>query len=117
MACNLINNHIEWYFKFWGSDVYMIINSDNLGRIVIPKAMRDSLGVKPYDLLKVEQKKDSIVLTKVIYKFDLEKFIKDYILYYFGAEHRDLLLSKVNLKEIESLLSGYLIKLIDNDAK
>ena len=43
---------------------------------------------------------------------DVEKFIKDFILVQFGAEYRDILLSKVSLKEIERMLIDYLEKLL-----
>jgi AbrB family looped-hinge helix DNA binding protein len=39
---------------------------DDLGRIVIPKQMRDDLGLNPGAVLKIEEKENQIVLTPVI---------------------------------------------------
>lgn len=35
---------------------------DRFGRVVIPKEIRDILGLKPGELLKVEQSDDEVIL-------------------------------------------------------
>lgn len=99
-------------FQVLERGVFMKINTDSLGRIVIPKAIRDSKGIRAHDMLNIVEEQDSIIIKKVIYDVDVEKFIKDFILFRFGAEYSDILLSKVSLKEIERMLNDYLEKLL-----
>lgn len=55
---------------------------DELGRIVIPREIRNNLNIKSYDELNIEVNNDSIILTKknneknVLLKF--EEWLKDW---------------------------------------
>jgi AbrB family transcriptional regulator (stage V sporulation protein T) len=40
----------------------MVTTLDKFGRVVIPKALRDSLGLKPGEPLEVEERDEQIVL-------------------------------------------------------
>ena len=42
----------------------MIIKLDGLGRFVLPKIIREALGVKPNGELKIELVDDKLIITK-----------------------------------------------------
>lgn len=56
---------------------------DRFGRVVIPKEIRDALGLKPGELLKVEQSDDEVVLKPL--REELPIKAKDGVLVYTGT--------------------------------
>jgi len=47
---------------------------DDRGRVVIPKEIRETLGLKPYQSLTVEVRGEEVVLKPVL---DVEKFVAE----------------------------------------
>lgn len=62
---------------------------DRFGRVVIPKAIRDILGLKPGELLKVEQSDDEIVLKP--WREEPPIKMKDGVLVYTGTATGNLM--------------------------
>lgn len=56
---------------------------DKFGRVVIPKEIRDILGLKPGELLKVEQSGDEVVLKPLREEPPIR--VKDGVLVYAGT--------------------------------
>lgn len=56
---------------------------DKFGRVVIPKEIRDNLGLKPGELLKVEQLDDEVVLKPLREEHPIK--VKDGVLVYTGT--------------------------------
>jgi|tagenome__1003787_1003787.scaffolds.fasta_scaffold18634637_2 AbrB family looped-hinge helix DNA binding protein len=61
---------------------------DKFGRIVIPKQVRDDLGLSPGSVLKLEERDEEIVLKPVAEKSPL--VLKDGILVFTGEVEGDL---------------------------
>lgn len=61
---------------------------DRFGRIVIPKQVRDDLGLAPGSVLKLEERDEEIVLTPVTERSRLA--LKDGILVFTGEVEGDL---------------------------
>jgi len=61
---------------------------DRFGRIVIPKQMRDDLGLSPGSVLKLEERDEGIILKPVTEKSPLA--LKDGILVFTGEVEGDL---------------------------
>ncbi|MCZ7625001.1 MAG: AbrB/MazE/SpoVT family DNA-binding domain-containing protein [Candidatus Methylomirabilis sp.] len=62
---------------------------DRFGRVVIPKEIRDSLGLKPGELLKVEQSDDEVVLKPLREEPPIK--VKDGVLVYTGTATGNLM--------------------------
>lgn len=62
---------------------------DRFGRVVIPKEIRNMLGLKPGELLKVEQSDDEVVLKPLREESPIK--VKDGILVYGGAATGNLM--------------------------
>jgi AbrB family looped-hinge helix DNA binding protein len=60
---------------------------DDLGRVLIPKQMRDELGLNPGAVLKIEEKENQIVLTPVLDEEAL--VVEDGVLIFTGALEGD----------------------------
>jgi AbrB family looped-hinge helix DNA binding protein len=61
---------------------------DRFGRIVIPKQVRDDLGLSPGSVLKLEERDEEIVLKPVVERSPL--LLKDGILVFTGEVEGDL---------------------------
>jgi AbrB family looped-hinge helix DNA binding protein len=61
---------------------------DRFGRIVIPKKVRDDLGLSPGSVLKLEERDEEIVLKPVVERSSL--LLKDGILVFTGEVEGDL---------------------------
>jgi AbrB family looped-hinge helix DNA binding protein len=61
---------------------------DRFGRIVIPKQVRDDLGLSPGSVLKLEERDEEIVLKPVVERSPLR--FKDEILVFTGQVEGDL---------------------------
>lgn len=61
---------------------------DDLGRIVIPKQMRDDLGLNPGTILRVEERENKIVLTPALPQEAL--VVNDGVLVFTGEVEGDL---------------------------
>jgi AbrB family looped-hinge helix DNA binding protein len=61
---------------------------DKFGRVVIPKVIRDQLGLKPGERLKIEENGNKIVLEPV--REELPLRVKEDILVYSGKATGDL---------------------------
>jgi AbrB family looped-hinge helix DNA binding protein len=61
---------------------------DKFGRIVIPKQVRDDLGLSPGSVLKLEERDEEIVLKPVTGRSRL--FLKDGVLVFTGEVEGDL---------------------------
>ena len=55
----------------------MIRNTDELGRLVIPKEMRIQLGIENGGQVRIEQKGKKIIITNPENDFDIEEYIKE----------------------------------------
>jgi AbrB family looped-hinge helix DNA binding protein len=62
---------------------------DRFGRVVIPKEIRDILGLKPGELLKVEQSDDEVVLKPLREEPPIK--VKDGVLVYVGTATGNLM--------------------------
>lgn len=62
---------------------------DRFGRVVIPKEIRDILGLKPGELLKVEQSNDEVVLKPLREEPPIK--VKDGVLVYAGTATGNLM--------------------------
>ncbi len=62
---------------------------DRFGRVVIPKEIRDTLGLKPGELLKVEQSDDKVVLKPLREEPPIK--MKDGVLVYAGTATSNLM--------------------------
>lgn len=54
----------------------MIKRLDDLGRIVLPKGLRETLGLKIGDPINIEIKGKKIIITNPKDNFDVEEYIK-----------------------------------------
>lgn len=61
---------------------------DRFGRIVVPKQIRDHLGLLPGDVLNIEEEKEEIVLTPVHEESNIVK--KDGVLVFSGTSVGDI---------------------------
>lgn len=78
---------------------------DKFGRVVIPKEIRDNLGLKPGEILKVEKSDDEVILKPLREETPIK--IKDGVMVYTGTAtgnimeavraHREERLKKVAL--------------------
>lgn len=55
----------------------MIKKLDDLGRIVLPKGLRETLGLKIGDPINIEIKGKKIIITNPKDNFDVEQYIKE----------------------------------------
>lgn len=62
---------------------------DRFGRVVIPKEIRDSLGLKPGEVLEVEQTDDEVVLKPLREEHPIK--VKDGVLVYEGTATGNLM--------------------------
>lgn len=62
----------------------METNLDRFGRVVIPKAVRERVGVAPGQVFEIEEGYDEIVLRPVRPRADLE--VREGVLVYSGGE-------------------------------
>lgn len=62
---------------------------DRFGRVVIPKEVRDILGLKPGELLKVEQSDDEVILKPLREEPPIK--VKDGVLVYTGIATGNLM--------------------------
>lgn len=62
---------------------------DRFGRVVIPKEIRDALGLKPGELLKIEQTDDEVVLKPLREEPPIK--VKDGVLVYAGTATGNLM--------------------------
>lgn len=62
---------------------------DRFGRVVIPKEIRDTLGLKPGELLKVEQSDDEVVLKPLREEPPIK--VKEGVLVYTGTAASNLM--------------------------
>lgn len=88
---------------------------DELGRIVLPINLRRKLNIKPYDELEFIQNGDEIIVRKVSNTFDLEDFLRKFIVYKYGNYFKNITIDKVTSKEIEELLCKYFDEKLVNE--
>ncbi len=62
---------------------------DKFGRVVIPKEIRDVLGLKPGEVLKIEQSDDEVVMKPLREETPIK--VKDGVLVYAGAATGNLI--------------------------
>lgn len=55
----------------------MIKRLDDLGRIVLPKGLRETLGIKIGDPINIEIKGKKIIITNPKDNFDVEQYIRE----------------------------------------
>ena len=80
---------------------------DDLGRIVIPKEIRDVLNINKNDFIEIIVDDEKIILLKKEFQINLDSFIKSYIYSNFTEDFHDLLITKANLEEIDNILHKY----------
>ena len=91
-------------------DEIQIRRIDSLGRCVIPMDIRKQLHISPIDDLGFAVEDNKIIISKISSSFNLEDFIRKFIVEYFGVEWEDILLTNIQVKNIELLLLEYIKK-------
>ena len=76
---------------------------DSLGRFVIPKEWRDSLGIRTNDFIEIYLENEKVIIKRII--MDI---IKKYIYNTFGEEYIDILLTKQELADLKQELDSLL---------
>ncbi len=66
---------------------------DELGRIVIPKQIRNQLSITNKDELNIYLKDNVIQIERTYPTFNAEEYIRNFIKFYFGNEYVDVLIS------------------------
>ena len=80
---------------------------DSLGRVTIPISYRRTLGIECNNNLNLTLTTNVITIEKCSSNFDLEAFIKEFLIYTYGNNYQDFLLSKSMMDDINNLLKGY----------
>lgn len=83
---------------------------DELGRIVIPMEYRNQLGIKYSDSLSIELTGGEIILKKSAVSFELDEFIRRFIVNTYGVNYQDVLLTKTIMKDVHMVLKQYFDK-------
>ena len=80
---------------------------DELGRVVIPANLRRKLNIKPHDELEFVKQGSSIVMKKVNDSLDMRELLEKFVLWKFGGMYRDILISKIDIQEVEQMMYKY----------
>ena len=80
---------------------------DSLGRVTIPISYRRMLGIESNSNISLTLTTNVITVEKCSSNFDLEAFIKKFLIYTYGNNYQDFLLSKFIMDDINNLLKGY----------
>lgn len=88
----------------------LIRRIDELGRLVIPIEYRNQLGIKYTDSLSMELAGSEIIVKKIYVSFELEEFIRRFIVDVYGNKYQDVLVSKTMMKDVYKLLKHYFDK-------
>ena len=80
---------------------------DSLGRVTIPISYRRTLGIESNSNLNLTLTANAITVEKCSSNFDLETFIKEFLINTYGNYYQDFLLSKSMMDDINNLLEGY----------
>ncbi len=87
---------------------------DNFGRCVIPIDIRKQLDISITDDLGFVVEDDRIIISKISSSFNLEDFVRKFIVEYFGVEWEDAFVSDIQIKNIKIMLMNYVKKNILN---
>ncbi len=58
--------------------VYVAVNVNEKGQIVIPKVFRDSFGIRPGESVLVGEKNDSLVIERRMTRAEFAKALQDF---------------------------------------
>lgn len=81
----------------------MIRNTDEIGRLVIPKEMRAQLGIENGGQVRIELKGKKIVITNPENDFDVEEYIKSELALLTGHNELTIGAREMCLKILERL--------------
>lgn len=81
----------------------MIRNTDELGRLVIPKEMRAQLGIENGGQVRIEQKGKKIIITNPGNDFDIEEYIKGELAMLTGTNELTIGARQMCLKILDKL--------------
>jgi AbrB family looped-hinge helix DNA binding protein len=70
---------------------------DRFGRLVVPKTIRERLGLRPGDEIEIEEQDNRIVLKNVEERYPLQ--VEDGVLIFSGTASSDLLVSVTRHRE------------------
>lgn len=85
---------------------------DALGRIVIPADIRIKLDIHPNDILDIDAVGNTITVNKHQEVLNVERFIRQFVITYYGSEYMDLLIPNQMIDEISSILKEYFTKVL-----
>ena len=91
---------------------------DELGRIVIPKEFRNTIGVKEKEELQITlNSNNELVLKKCSTTLDYESIIRSYIRSELGNEYWDTLITKDNIRRFKELIADFINEVVIKNSK